>query len=78
MTKRMILELNFGGGTIEKELSYKGDTLEEIAGQITRDENELLEYMMTEDAKGSKSFCFCGFMFKKNGIITASFKEPDY
>jgi len=67
-----------GGGEYNKLLTYEGDSQEEIASSIQRDENELLHYMTTEDDKGSKAFVFQGFMFKKAGIETAHFTEPDF
>lgn len=78
MRKRMVLELNFRGGSIEKEIIYFGASLEEIAANIEHDENELLQYMLTGDIKGCKSFCFAGFMFKKQGLIAAQFREPEF
>lgn len=66
------------GGGIEKDLIYEGDTEEEIARNIMRDENALLEYMETEEDHGVRSFVFQGFMFKKDGILAAQFAEPDY
>lgn len=79
MKKEMCLELYNvgGGGKIEKTLSYRGDSLEEIAKQIQHDENELLYYMRTHDFKGEKSFCFAGFMFQKAGIFAAQLTEPE-
>ena len=65
------------GGYIKREISYQGDSLEEIARDIERDENSLLEYMQTGDTNGECSFCFGGFMFRKEGIIAAQFTEPD-
>ena len=79
MTKRMRIQLNFsGGGAIDKEISYYGDSMTEIAANIERDENDLLEYMRTGNNKGVKSFCFGGFMFQKAGLITAQMSEPDF
>lgn len=52
--------------------------MEEIAAQIQRDENDLLEYMTTGDDKGRKSFCFAGFMFRKDIIDAAQMSEPEY
>ena len=78
MVKRMRIELNFsGGGSIDKELIYKGSS-EEIAKAIEHDENSLLEYMRTGDIKGSRSFCFAGFMFQKKGLVAAQITEPDF
>ena len=65
-------------GGIEKDLVYEGDTDEQIAKDIMRDENALLEYMETEEDLGVKSFVFQGFMFKKDGILAAQLTEPDY
>lgn len=78
MTKKMILSLFFcGGGQIKKELYYNGSSEEEIAKRIMNDENELLEYMRTNDDHGSEAFCFCGFMFKKGKIMAAQLSEPE-
>lgn len=62
---------------MEAELQYQG-TPEEIAAQIGRDENALMDYMLTGDDKGMKSFCFAGFMFRKDIIDAARMTEPDY
>ena len=66
------------GGVLEKELEYQGKDLKEIAAQINRDENALLEYMMSGDIKGQKSFCFAGFMFRKDCIEAAQLTEPEF
>ena len=68
----------FGGGALKKDLQYEGNSLKEIAAQIDKDNNALLEYMRTHDFKNEKSFCFAGFMFQKGGIIAAQLKEPDF
>ena len=79
MTKRMQFTLILrGGGTIEREISYQGESMTEIAHQIERDENDLLQYMLTHDSKGQKSFCFSGFIFQKAGIVAAQIKEPEF
>lgn len=77
MRKTMTLELYFSGGTIKKDLSYNGDSLDEINKQIQKDKNDLLEYMRTHDFKGEKSFCFAGFMFQKGSIVAAQLTEPE-
>lgn len=78
MIKTMNLEIySNGGGYIKREISYQGESTEEIARNIDRDENSLLEYMQTGDTNGVGSFCFGGFMFRKEGIIAAQFTEPD-
>lgn len=66
------------GGVLEKELEYHGKDLKEIAAQIDRDENALMEYMMTGDIKGQKSFCFAGFMFRKDCVEAAQLTEPEF
>ena len=78
MQKTMQLTLYNRGGVLEKELQYQGGTLEEIAAQIQRDENELMEYMTTGDDKGRKSFVFAGFMFRKDIIDAAQMTEPEF
>lgn len=79
MVKKMQLVLyNRGGGVLEKELEYQGKDLKEIAAQINRDENALLEYMMTGDIKGQKSFCFAGFIFRKDCVEAAQLTEPEF
>ena len=65
------------GGTLCKDLVYQGDSLQEIARQIDKDNNALLEYMRTHDFKNEKSFCFAGFIFQKGGLLAAQLKEPD-
>ena len=79
MIKKMSLDIrSTGGGYIEKELIYEGETEQDIARQIMKDENDLLYYMTTEDDCGKKSFVFCGFMFKKSGLAAAQIREPDF
>ena len=77
MTKTMLLSIYNRGGVLEKELQYHG-TPEEIAAQIQRDENDLLEYMTTGDDKGRKSFVFAGFVFRKDIIDAAQMTEPEF
>lgn len=76
MIKTMHIELYYSEGGVRKDILYHG-SLEEIAANIERDENDLLEYMRTRDDKGSRAFCFAGFIFVKNGLIAAQFTEPD-
>lgn len=76
MIKTMHIELYYSEGGVQKDILYHG-SLEEIAANIERDENDLLEYMRTRDDKGSRVFCFAGFMFAKKGLIAAQFTEPD-
>lgn len=78
MVKKMQLVLYNRGGVLEKELEYQGKDLKEIAAQINRDENALMEYMMSGDIKGQKSFCFAGFMFRKDCIEAAQLSEPEF
>ena len=78
MTKSMMLAIYNRGGVLEQELQYHGGSLEEIAAQIGRDENALLEYMRTGDDHGEKSFCFAGFMFRKDMIEAAQMTEPEF
>ena len=79
MSVRMCLKLVYGGGAqIDEEIRYVGDSLEEIAHSIDKDNNELLEFMLTRDTKGQEAFCFGGFMFAKAGLIIARMWEPDY
>ena len=78
MTKTMQLVIYNRGGVLEKELQYQGGSIEEIAAQIQRDENDLLEYMTTGDDKGRKSFVFAGFMFSKDMIEAAQMTEPEF
>ena len=78
MVKTMLLEIYNRGGGLEKELQYQGEDLTEIAEQINRDENELLEYMTTGDDMGQKSFVFAGFMFRKDIIDAAQMTEPEF
>ena len=76
MVKTMLLEIFNRGGVLEREITYSGKTLQEIAKAIQRDENELLYFMNTGDDKGQKSFCFQGFMFRKDMIEAAQMSEP--
>ena len=75
MTRTMRIELYVLGGVIDRELVYTGDSPEEIAQEIKKDENELLEYLETGDDRGTKDFCFAGFMFRKEGIQAARMSE---
>lgn len=76
MKKSMNLCLLYDGGVeIDREIAYEGEDLEDIASQINRDENDLLYYMRSEDDGGEKCFCFSGFMFRKEGLLTAQFSE---
>lgn len=80
MTCIMCLELRYtngGGGLVEQELEYEGSP-EEIAEQCDRDNNELLRYMMDRDDTGPAAFCFQGFMFTKQGLLTARLYEPSF
>lgn len=52
--------------------------MKEIAAQIQRDENALLEYMRTGETNGEKCFVFQGFMFAKKPIAAAQFREPEF
>lgn len=78
MIKKMTLEIFSGGGYIERELVYEGRNAQEIAEQIRRDENELLEYMRTGKDNGEKCFVFQGFMLAKKPIQAAQFREPEF
>ena len=78
MIKKMQLVIYNRGGVLEKELAYSGKDLKEIAAQVSKDENALLEYMTTGNDKGQKSFCFAGFMFRKEMIEAAQFTEPEF
>lgn len=76
MKKTMNLCLFYDGGVeIDREIAYTGEDLEEIARQIDKDENDLLYYMRSEDDGGEKCFCFSGFMFRKEGLLTAQLSE---
>ena len=83
MMRRMKIEVftsqKIGGGTghIEHDLVYEGDTLEEIAEKIMRDENALLEYLNTGNDHGQKAFVFQGFMLLKKPILAAQITEAD-
>lgn len=78
MIKKMSLEIFSGGGYIERELVYEGKDEKEIAAQIQRDENALLEYMRTGKTNGEKCFVFQGFMLAKKPIQAAQFREPEF
>lgn len=84
MMRRMKIEVftgskNSGGGAayIEHDLVYEGDTLEEIAEKIMKDENALLEYLNTGNDHGQKAFVFQGFMLLKKPILAAQITEAD-
>lgn len=72
--RKMKLQIN----NLDTVLEYQGADDSDVANQIQRDENALLEYMMTGNMRGQKAFCFQGFMFKKELIVTAQFTEPDF
>ena len=78
MIKKMSLEIFTGGGYFERELVYEGKDAREIAAQIQRDENALLEYMRTGEMNGEKCFVFQGFMLAKKPIQAAQFREPEF
>ena len=66
-----------GAAHIEHDLVYEGDTIEEIAEKIMRDENALLEYLNTGNDHGQKAFVFQGFMLLKKPILAAQITEAD-
>lgn len=79
MLRRMLVDITYGGGSrIEKPIEYEAETAEEIAAMINRDENALLDFMLTGDNHGQKSFVFQGLMFRKEGLLVAQIKEPDF
>ena len=78
MIKKMSLEIFTGGGDFERELVYEGKDEKEIAAQIQRDENALLEYMRTGEMNDEKCFVFQGFMLAKKPIQAAQFREPEF
>lgn len=69
-----------GGGIaqITHDIFYEGQNEEDIAAQIDRDNNELLEYMRTGNTKGEECFCFNGLMLRKAFIAAARLTEADY
>lgn len=76
MKKSMNLCILYDGGVeIDREIAYEGEDLEDIANQINRDENDLLHYMRTGDDCNEGCFCFSGFMFRKEGLLTAQLSE---
>lgn len=74
---RRTLPVGGGGGLISHDIVYEGDTLEEIAEMIMRDENALLEYFNTGDDHGQKAFVFQGFMLLKKPLVAAQITEAD-
>lgn len=83
MIRKMKLEVwlgKSGGGQaqISQELIYEGDNEQDIAKQIDRDNNKILEYMETGDFKGEKCFCLQGFMIKKSCIAAVKMTEADF
>lgn len=83
MMRRMKIEAytsqNRGGGVglISHDLVYEGDTLEEIAEMIMKDENALLDYFNTGNTHGRKAFVFQGFMLLKEPLVAAQITEAD-
>lgn len=69
---------NGGGTKIEEDIVYYGTSLEDIAAQVDRHQEEILYYMQTGDFKKEKSFCFNGLMINKAGIIAIRLSEADY
>ena len=65
------------GGGITSDVEYFGETAEEIAALIQKDENEILEYMQTGDDNGVGAFCIRGLMIKKKDIQIIRMKESD-
>lgn len=83
MEYRMKLEVWLckpGGGAtqLSHNIIYKGDNADDIARQIDRDNNELLEFMRTGNTKGEECFCFNGLMVRKSFIAAARLTEADY
>lgn len=74
---RCTLPVGGGVGLISHDIVYEGDTLEEIAEMIMRDENALLEYFNTGDDHGQKAFVFQGFMLLKKPLVAAQITEAD-
>lgn len=78
MVQTVLIELRYeSGGVVEKEVAYDGEP-EEVAREIDRDNNALLEYMTARDDRGSAAFCFGGFMFRKAGLLTAQMRKPEW
>ena len=75
INKNIKIELFYPWGGVEKDLTYYGETMEEITENIDRDNNELLYYLRTGDDRGKKAFCFSGLIFKKEGIYAAKMSE---
>lgn len=67
-----------GGGNITLDLIYEGKTLDEIANQIDRDQEEIFYYMNTGDTKKQQCFCFQGMMIRKAGIQAIRLSEADF
>lgn len=82
MIRKMKLEIQTTSGhAIEALLVYEAANEQEINDAIDRDRKELLDYMMTGDDHGRKSFVFGGnthFMVKKTIIEAAQIMDPDF
>ena len=63
---------------ITHDILYEGENEEDIAAQIDRDNNELLDFMRTGNTKGEECFCFNGLMLRKAFIAAARLTEADY
>lgn len=71
------MSAGFHGGGYSSDVEYYGDTAEEIAALIQKDENEILEYMKTGETHGGKCFCIRGLIVKKADIQIIRLRESD-
>lgn len=67
-----------GGAKIEEEITYYGTSLEDIARQVDKHEEEIIYYMQTGDMKKQRCFNFNGLMINKAGIVAIRLSEADY
>ena len=83
MEKKMKLELwltnnRSGGGKIEVDIIFTGNTKTEILKKIQETENEIHYYMTTGDAKNESCFIFGDFILRKEGIQAIRLSEADF
>lgn len=67
-----------GGGCVEHEITYSGDSLEEIEQRIDKDRTDIEYWMRTGFDEGSECFKFGSFMIKKKIIAAIELTEADF
>ena len=66
------------GGVLEREITYSGETAEDIEKQIEKDRSAIKDWMEMGFVRGSECFDFNGFMLKKKHIAAIEITEADY